>query len=149
MKTCRVSLPLSAALLGAMLMARIAGCRREPAKPADAPVWFADVTAEQGLKFIHDAGAHGRYFMPEHIGSGLAVFDADGDGRMDLYFVQNGGASSGSKNQLWLRRAAEVSRRERRLRLDVAGRAWRNRGRRTTTAALTCSSPNTVPRGSF
>ena len=90
-------------LLGALL----AGCGRGGVpKTADAPVWFEDVTARQRLQFTHDSGARGRYFMPEQMGSGLAVFDADGDGRQDFYFVQNGGPASQSKNQLWLQQSA-------------------------------------------
>ena len=89
-----------------LLLIVLCGCRRGAEKTVDAPGWFADVTAQQGIEFLHDSGARGRYFMPEQFGSGVAVFDADGDGRQDFYFVQNGGPSSGSKNQLWLRQAA-------------------------------------------
>ncbi len=84
-----------------LLLIGVAGCRRAADVP---PAWFADVTAAQGVNFIHDSGSRGRYFMPEQMGSGVAVFDADGDGRQDFYFVQNGGASSASKNQLWLQK---------------------------------------------
>ena len=106
-----------------LLVGLFASCRRDTAKTADAPPWFSDVTAPQGVDFIHDSGARGRYFMPEQIGSGLAVFDADGDGRQDLYFVQNGGASSGSKNQLWLQQARGGFRNASAgSGLDVAGR---------------------------
>ena len=100
-------LPRLSLLLLAALHAGVAGCGRgKVPKAGDAPVWFEDVTARQRLQFTHDSGARGRYFMPEQMGSGLAVFDADGDGREDFYFVQNGGPSSPSKNQLWLRQAA-------------------------------------------
>ena len=67
------------------------------AAPDDAPAftgpgWFADVTDEVGLDFVHDAGpADGAYFMPQIIGSGAALFDFDGDGRLDIYLLQNGG----------------------------------------------------------
>src|SRR5690349_24863761 len=67
------------------------GCRpAAPATPPD-PVWFADVTEEAGLNFVHDPGPLGNYFLPEVMGSGAAVFDFDGDGLPDLYLLQNGG----------------------------------------------------------
>jgi enediyne biosynthesis protein E4 len=62
--------------------------------------WFADVSDEVGLDFIHDAGPTGDFFMPQSIGSGAAVFDADGDGRLVILLLQNGGPN-GAKNQLY------------------------------------------------
>jgi hypothetical protein len=80
------------------------------------------MTAQAGLRFSHDSGAAGRYFMPEHLGSGVALFDFDNDGRLDLYLVQCGGPESASRNQLYhqetdgtLRNASEGSG------LDVTG----------------------------
>src|SRR5262249_22921888 len=50
---------------------------------------------------VHDAGpVDGRYFMPQIVGSGVAVFDFDRDGLLDLYFLHNGGPK-GKKNQLF------------------------------------------------
>src|SRR4029077_17573959 len=40
------------------------------------------------------------YFMPQIMGSGAALFDFDGDGRLDVYLLQNGGAE-GAKNCLF------------------------------------------------
>lgn len=65
---------------------------------ANAPGWFEDVTPRSGLRFTHVAGTN--YFMPDQVGCGVAVFDCDGDGRMDLYFVQNG-STNGPPNQLF------------------------------------------------
>jgi hypothetical protein len=62
--------------------------------------WFRDVTREVGLDFIHDAGPVGTYFMPQALGSGAAVFDADGDGLLDIYLLHNGGPD-GRTNQLF------------------------------------------------
>jgi hypothetical protein len=40
------------------------------------------------------------------MGSGAAIFDFDGDGRRDLYLLQNGGPDSPSKNRLFRQGAA-------------------------------------------
>jgi hypothetical protein len=63
-----------------------------------------DVTAAVGLDFVHDAGpppTGERYFMPQIMGSGAALFDFDGDGRLDVYLVNNAGADSKSVNRLF------------------------------------------------
>jgi enediyne biosynthesis protein E4 len=63
--------------------------------------WFEDVTERLGLNFIHDAGPlDGKYFMPQIVGSGAALFDCDGDGRLDIYLLQNGGPR-GAPNRLF------------------------------------------------
>jgi hypothetical protein len=56
------------------------------------------------VSFIHDTGAKGGYFMPENVGSGVALLDYDNDGRLDIYLVQNAGAESASRNRLFIRR---------------------------------------------
>ena len=72
-----------------------------PESPAEPP-WFADVTQEVGLDFVHDVGPRplDEYFMPQSVGSGAALFDFDGDGRLGLYLLNNGGPT-GRPNQLF------------------------------------------------
>ena len=86
--------------IGAVL---VLGCSR-PSPPATdeptGPAWFEDVTEEVGLDFVHDAGPTDRYFMPQIVGSGAALFDFDNDGRLDIYLLQNGGPQ-GAKNRLY------------------------------------------------
>ncbi len=52
-----------------------------------AGVTFVDTTAAAGIRFIHNNGATGKKFMPETMGSGVVVFDADADGWQDVLFV--------------------------------------------------------------
>lgn len=81
------------------------GCQRSdaPAAPPsrfDLP-WFEDVSEQVGLRFVHDAGPVGAYFMPQQVGSGAALFDFNKDGRLDIYLLQNGGPKSSSSNRLY------------------------------------------------
>ncbi len=48
---------------------------------------FVDVTAASGVRFTHNSGRAGRKWLPETLGAGTAIFDADGDGWLDLLFV--------------------------------------------------------------
>ncbi len=75
---------------------------REPSEgPPSGPVWFEDVTDAVGLNFVHDAGPTGSYFLPQIQGSGGAFLDFDGDGRLDIFLIQQGGPKSGSVNRLF------------------------------------------------
>lgn len=51
---------------------------------------FGETAAEAGIRFAHDAGAAGGLHLPETMGAGVAWIDFDGDGWLDLYFVQSG-----------------------------------------------------------
>jgi len=64
------------------------------------PAWFQDITEKSGIRFVHDAGPIGEYFMPQIMGSGVALFDFNNDNRLDIYLLQNGGPK-GAKNRLY------------------------------------------------
>jgi len=67
----------------------VAGERSLPTEspPSAEGPWLADVTVESRVDFVHTTGGSGGFYLPETVGGGLAAFDADGDGRLDLYFT--------------------------------------------------------------
>jgi hypothetical protein len=57
----------------------------EPAP--EVPGRFIDVTDQVGVHFLHQAPHTSRKYLIETMGSGVALFDCDNDGRLDLYLV--------------------------------------------------------------
>jgi hypothetical protein len=51
---------------------------------------FVDDAAAAGLTFTHVNGPTGQYYMPEIMGAGVALFDYDNDGNLDVFLVQGG-----------------------------------------------------------
>jgi enediyne biosynthesis protein E4 len=49
---------------------------------------FEEVAVKVGLKFQHYNGMTGKFFLPEIMGAGGALFDFDNDGDLDVFLVQ-------------------------------------------------------------
>ncbi len=87
----------------------LTGCGTDdaPADPVTLEPWFTEITSEAGLAFVHESGGTGDFLMPEIMGAGSALFDADGDGLLDVYLTNgtldpaSGGASAGLRNRLY------------------------------------------------
>lgn len=73
---------------------------------ADQPPTFAltDVTAASGIDFIHSTGGGSEAYIVEGMSAGLATLDYNGDGWMDIYFL-NGAALKGTTVDAPLRNA--------------------------------------------
>jgi enediyne biosynthesis protein E4 len=59
-------------------------------KYASATISFREVAMEAGVSFRFDTGSRGRHDLPEVMGGGVALFDADGDGLLDIYLCNGG-----------------------------------------------------------
>lgn len=78
--------PLTACLFFTLSMPGFAQTGATPGSelvPAD----FVDVTAQDGVDFVHQAPHSSRKYLLETMGSGVALFDYDNDGRLDIYLV--------------------------------------------------------------
>jgi enediyne biosynthesis protein E4 len=85
----RTFLALSAAASIRSLLAqsaRMQAAMPHAGKSSFVPI-FADVTTQSGIRFKHEASRTSEKYLPEAMGAGVAMFDYDNDGRMDLFFV--------------------------------------------------------------
>lgn len=62
---------------------------------------FVDITAESGIEHVLPSDTDSTYPMPAVMGGGVAVFDADADGDLDLYFI----APAPGGNRFYLQQA--------------------------------------------
>jgi len=83
-----VVIPLSALVIVALAALGVTLGRyvASPASPSSASTSdiFVDATEASGIHFTHTNGMTGDYYFAEIIGSGVAIFDYDNDGRPDI-----------------------------------------------------------------
>lgn len=65
-------------------------------KPKTPPI-FNEVSDQTGLKFRHYNGMTGKLFLPEIMGAGVALFDYDNDGDLDIFLVQGSTLETGDQ----------------------------------------------------
>ena len=77
-------------LAALVLCGLLAAC--SPQEPAKGPeeVRFVDVAMARGLNRNLVSGGPEKLVIVENIGTGVGVLDADGDGKLDLFFSNAG-----------------------------------------------------------
>lgn len=71
--------------------------------------WFDDITRDSGVDFVHRRAHTQRLWLPEIMSSGVALFDANGDGLLDIFCVQGGDLlepTAADTDKLYLNRGA-------------------------------------------
>ncbi len=81
MSARRLAAAVVAVVLPALLVPELA------TPQAGGGIQFADGTAAARIAFRHNSGAFGKKYLPETMGSGLALFDYDADGWLDVFFA--------------------------------------------------------------
>jgi len=82
------------ALTGWIIPALLLTSRLNAAE-SSCPIQLRDVTRQTGINFTHTDGSSGRRYIVETVSSGLATFDFNGDGKIDILFL-NGALLPGS-----------------------------------------------------
>ncbi len=93
-------LTASALTLAALGLAAAAPAPRAAAPAPAAGIRFTDVTAASGVRFTHNSGRAGKKYLPETMGSGVALFDADGDGWLDILLINSRDWQPGKRRSL-------------------------------------------------
>src|ERR1700751_1576959 len=50
-------------------------------------ITLRDITAQAGIRFVHNNAAFGKKYLPETMGPGVAFIDYDNDGWPDIFLV--------------------------------------------------------------
>lgn len=79
-------------LAGLGVLAAVIGLTAIPRRTPDVsppvfPIRLQDVTAQTGITFRHSDGSGGQRYILESMSCGVATFDFDGDGLIDIYFL--------------------------------------------------------------
>jgi hypothetical protein len=80
---------LTLSLLSVVVLVRVPSARD--------PI-FIESASTAGLAFTHVNGATGNFYLPEMMGAGVALFDYDNDGDLDVFLVQSGPLGGGARS---------------------------------------------------
>jgi len=74
-------------LVAAKLDARQRQTPDAATQDSQTPGNFVDITDPSGVHFKHQASHTAKKYLPETMGAGVAIFDYDNDGRLDIFLV--------------------------------------------------------------
>ena len=74
--------------LALFVVGLLAGCRSNASGHNVDGQWFVDRAEASGLTFTYFNGMSGQFYFPEMLPGGVALFDYDNDGDLDVFFVQ-------------------------------------------------------------
>jgi hypothetical protein len=60
----------------------------------DSPALFREISPhESHINWVHESGRSRNHYLPETAGPGVAIFDYNNDGKMDILFIHSGSVS--------------------------------------------------------
>src|SRR4029077_10151359 len=76
-----------------LLLLSSTACMQQPRSAGTAVAasgidWFSERASDTGLTFVHFNGMSGKFLYPELMAPGVALFDYDNDGDLDVFIVQ-------------------------------------------------------------
>jgi len=71
---------------------------RSSAAEGPCSIQLHDVTKETGITFVHTDGSSGNRYIVETVASGLALFDYNNDGKVDIYFLNGAPLKAARRN---------------------------------------------------
>ena len=80
-------LALVAVSLGLTCVAQQKEAAEASASPNDTPARFVDITKKSGVNFDYKSSHTSRKYLIETMGAGVALFDYDNDGRLDIFLI--------------------------------------------------------------
>jgi len=83
-------------MMAAAILLAAGDCLAASPPANESTILLHDVTDQTGITFRHTDGGSGKYYIVEYMSAGLALFDYDSDGDVDIYFL-NGAPMLGTK----------------------------------------------------
>lgn len=75
----------------------LVSCATSESEPLD--IEFSDQAEKRGINYTYVSGQSPNFYIPEIMGGGVAVFDSDSDGDLDIYFIQGGSLTESREDQ--------------------------------------------------